>query len=81
MIQFFKVQWSRHSEQEAIWKMEEFLRSKYLGFLSPPPPRSDAHVTSFVSPHCSKSQREISLRGEGYNIPPSNPNNHVLVMV
>jgi hypothetical protein len=35
MIQFFKVQWSRHSEREATWKTEEFIRSKYPGFLPP----------------------------------------------
>jgi hypothetical protein len=29
MIRFFKVQWSRHSEREATWEAEEFLRSKY----------------------------------------------------
>jgi hypothetical protein len=34
-IRFFKVQWSRHSEQEATWETEEFLRSKYPGFLPP----------------------------------------------
>jgi hypothetical protein len=77
MIQFFKVRWSHHSKQEATWETEEFLRSKYPWFL----PRSDAHVTSFVSLHCSKSRGEISLRGEGCNIPPSNPRNHVLVMM
>jgi hypothetical protein len=32
-IQFFKVQWSRHSEEEATWEIEEFLRSKYPEFL------------------------------------------------
>ena len=26
---FYKVQWSNHSEREATWEMEEFLRSKY----------------------------------------------------
>jgi hypothetical protein len=35
MIQFFKVQWSCHSEQEATRETEEFLRSKYPGFLPP----------------------------------------------
>jgi hypothetical protein len=40
--------------------------------------RSDVHVTSFVLPHCSKSQGEISLRGEGCNIPASNPCNNLL---
>jgi hypothetical protein len=32
-IQFFKVQCSHHSEQEATWETEDFLRSKYLEFL------------------------------------------------
>jgi hypothetical protein len=35
MIQFFKVQWSHHSEQEATWETEDFLRSKYPEFLPP----------------------------------------------
>jgi hypothetical protein len=35
MIRFFKFQWSRNSEQEATWETEEFLHSKYLGFLPP----------------------------------------------
>jgi hypothetical protein len=34
-IRFFKVQWSRHSEQEATWETDEFLHSKYPGFLPP----------------------------------------------
>jgi hypothetical protein len=33
MIPLYKVQWSRHSEKEATWETEEFLRSKYLEFL------------------------------------------------
>ncbi|WVZ89427.1 hypothetical protein U9M48_035838 [Paspalum notatum var. saurae] len=32
-IDFYKVQWSNHSEEEATWKQEEFLRTKYPGFL------------------------------------------------
>jgi hypothetical protein len=32
-ICFFKVQWSHHSEQEATWETEDFLRSKYPEFL------------------------------------------------
>jgi hypothetical protein len=35
MIQFFKIQWSHHSEQEATWETEEYLRSKYPEFLPP----------------------------------------------
>ena len=30
---FFKVQWSHHSEKEATWETEEFLRSHYPNFL------------------------------------------------
>jgi hypothetical protein len=26
-IKFFKVQWSNHTEEEATWKSEDFLRS------------------------------------------------------
>jgi hypothetical protein len=33
MIRFYKVQWSHHSEKEATWGIEEFLRSKYPEFL------------------------------------------------
>ena len=32
-IKFYKVQWSNHSEDEATWEQEEFLKSKYPDFL------------------------------------------------
>jgi hypothetical protein len=35
IIQYFKVQWSRHSEQEATWETKEFLCSTYPEFLPP----------------------------------------------
>ncbi|WVZ70588.1 hypothetical protein U9M48_019243 [Paspalum notatum var. saurae] len=28
-INFYKVQWSNHSEEEATWEQEEFLQTKY----------------------------------------------------
>ena len=31
---FYKVQWSNHSEDEATWEQEEFLKAKYPDFLS-----------------------------------------------
>ncbi|WVZ97488.1 hypothetical protein U9M48_043018 [Paspalum notatum var. saurae] len=34
-MNFYKVQWSNHSEEEATWEQEEFLRTKYPGFLPP----------------------------------------------
>src|SRR6185369_5671029 len=33
-IKFYKVQWSHHSEDEATWEKEEFLKSKYPEFLN-----------------------------------------------
>ncbi|WVZ80774.1 hypothetical protein U9M48_028227 [Paspalum notatum var. saurae] len=32
-INFYKVQWSNHSEEEATWEQEEFLQTKYPSFL------------------------------------------------
>ncbi|WVZ81070.1 hypothetical protein U9M48_028494 [Paspalum notatum var. saurae] len=40
---FYKVQWSNHSEEEATWKQEEFLQTKYPGFL---PSTSNEYVTA-----------------------------------
>ncbi|WVZ76924.1 hypothetical protein U9M48_024842, partial [Paspalum notatum var. saurae] len=34
-INFFKLQWSNHSEEEATWEQEDYLQTKYLGFLPP----------------------------------------------
>ncbi|WVZ85088.1 LOW QUALITY PROTEIN: hypothetical protein U9M48_032045 [Paspalum notatum var. saurae] len=33
-INFYKVQWSNNSEEEATWEQEEYLQTKYPGFLS-----------------------------------------------
>ncbi|WVZ81250.1 hypothetical protein U9M48_028645 [Paspalum notatum var. saurae] len=32
-LNFYKVQWSNHSEEEATWEQEEYLQTKYPGFL------------------------------------------------
>ncbi|WVZ75767.1 hypothetical protein U9M48_023799 [Paspalum notatum var. saurae] len=32
-INFYKVQWSDHSEEEATWETEEYLQTKHPGFL------------------------------------------------
>ncbi|WVZ48715.1 hypothetical protein U9M48_000134 [Paspalum notatum var. saurae] len=34
-INFYKVQWSNHSEEEATWEQEEYLQTKYPGFSLP----------------------------------------------
>jgi hypothetical protein len=35
IIEFFKIQWSNHTEEEATWESEDFLRSRYLDFVLP----------------------------------------------
>jgi hypothetical protein len=32
-VRMYKIQWSHHTEKEATWEMEEYLNTKYLGFL------------------------------------------------
>jgi hypothetical protein len=34
-VKFFKVQWSNHSEEQARWKSEDFLRSRHPNFELP----------------------------------------------
>jgi hypothetical protein len=34
-IKFFKIQWSNHSEEEAMWKSEDFFRSRHPNFELP----------------------------------------------
>jgi hypothetical protein len=34
-IKFFKIQWSNHSEEEATWEREDFLRSRHPDFVLP----------------------------------------------
>ncbi|WVZ80576.1 hypothetical protein U9M48_028042 [Paspalum notatum var. saurae] len=44
-INFYKVQWSNHSEEEATWEQEEYLQTKYPGFL---PTTSNEYVLSVL---------------------------------
>ena len=47
---FYKVQWSNHSEEEATWEKEEFLRSKYPDLLNAHQGTSHLnHLTLYVS--------------------------------
>jgi hypothetical protein len=34
-IKFFKIQWSKHTEEEATWESEDFLRSHHPDFALP----------------------------------------------
>jgi hypothetical protein len=35
MIKFYKIQWSNHTEEEATWESEDFLRSRHPYFELP----------------------------------------------
>ena len=47
---FYKVQWSNHSEEEATWEKEEFLRSKYPDFLNAHPGTSLLNFLALLFP-------------------------------
>jgi hypothetical protein len=32
-IRFYKFQWNKHSEEEATWELEEYVRENHPGFL------------------------------------------------
>ena len=66
---FYKVQWSNHSEEEATWEKEEFLKSKYPDFLNAHPGTSSLNLFAFLYSLVSESRDEILLRGEGCNTP------------
>jgi hypothetical protein len=34
-IKFFKIQWSKHSEEQATWESEDFHHSHHLDFVLP----------------------------------------------
>ena len=66
---FCKVQWSNHSEEEATWEKEEFLRSKYPDFLNAHLGNSPSNLLICLYSFMPESRDEILLRGEGCNTP------------
>jgi hypothetical protein len=49
---FYKVQWSNHSEDEATWEQEEFLKAKYPDFLSSYPGTPPFNLLFLYVPSC-----------------------------
>ena len=49
---FYKVQWNNHSEDEATWEQEEFLKAKYLDFLSSHQGTSHLNLLVLYFPLC-----------------------------
>ena len=69
-LKFFKIQWSNHTEDEATWESEAYLRKKYPAFMDANQGASyylTLPLTSYPSSLSSESWDEILLRGEGCN--------------
>jgi hypothetical protein len=55
----YKIQWSHHTEEEAMWETEDYLNTKYPGFLQ-------SQNREFFSPsfrYQSESRDEIPFKG------------------
>ncbi len=57
-VKSYKVQWSNHSEEEATWETEDFLRAHYPEFL-PSHWRGDLHL------FCKSNLQLASLNSQG----------------
>jgi hypothetical protein len=58
-VRIYKIQWSHHTEEEATWETEDYLNTKYLGFLQ-------SRNSEFFSPslRCQiESRDEIPFKG------------------
>jgi hypothetical protein len=58
-VQMYKIQWSHHMEEEATWETEDYLNTKYPGFLQ-------SRNREFFSPSLRyqiESQDEIPFKG------------------
>jgi hypothetical protein len=64
-VKFFKVQWRNHSEEEAIWKSEDFLRSHHPKFELPSRENVLLFTVLVKTFLLSKSWDEISYKGGG----------------
>jgi hypothetical protein len=59
IVRMYKIQWSHHTEEEATWETEDYLNTKYPGFLQ-------SRNREFSSPsQCSQveSRDEIPFKG------------------
>jgi hypothetical protein len=58
-VRMYKIQWSHHMEEEATWEMEEYLNTKYPGFLQSRN-REFCYLSYFSQ---IESRDEISFKG------------------
>jgi hypothetical protein len=64
-VRMYKIQWSHHTEEEATWETEDYLNTKYPGFLQ-------SRNREFLSPSCCylvESRDEIPFKGVGCDAP------------
>jgi hypothetical protein len=64
-VRMYKIQWSHHTEEEATWETEDFLNTKYPGFLQSRNSESFFHL--FVVK--SNLGTRFLLRGVGCDAP------------
>jgi hypothetical protein len=58
-VRMYKIQWSHHTEEEATWEKEDYLNTKYSGFLQ-------SRNCEFLSPsyrYQIESRDEIPFKG------------------
>jgi hypothetical protein len=60
-IRMYKIQWSHHTEEQATWETEDYLNTKYPGFLQSQNRESSPHL--FVIK--SNLGTRFRLRGQG----------------
>ena len=58
IIKMYKVQWSHHTEEEAIWETKSYLNQNFLGFLDSTKGTALSALSRF-----SESRVEILFKG------------------
>jgi hypothetical protein len=58
-VRMYKIQWSHHMKEEAAWETEDYLNTKYPGFLQ-------SQNCEFFPSYCSQveSRDEIPFKGD-----------------
>jgi hypothetical protein len=64
-VRMYKIQWSHHTEEEATWETEDYLNSKYSGFLQSR--NSEFFFPSFR--YLIESRNEIPFKGASCDAP------------
>ena len=68
-IKFYKIQWSNHTEEEATWENEDFLRSRHPDFELPKTGIVRLFAVPFQPFSFSNLGTRFCFRGEGCNTP------------